>query len=66
MNKFLALVVWAVGYLGARQAAFFFMPGDTPLDSWERWRDLVLLVVLVFVPIWSCVLLAGGRLWKMK
>ena len=66
MNKLLAVVVWVTGYIGTTRILWFFIPQDMPLDSWGDFGLLALLMVVVFMPIWTCVVFAGEKLWKMK
>lgn len=54
MNKFLAVVVWVTGYLGASRILWMIVPKDMPL-SWGNWGFFTLMMMLVFMPIWMCV-----------
>lgn len=66
MNKFLAVVVAVVGYLGANAVLRFFLPQDMALDSWGGWGRFALLLVGIFLPIWICIVEAGNRLWNLE
>lgn len=66
VNKFLAVVVLVTGYLGVTRILGMFIPEDMPLDSWGDWGFFALPLLLVFLPIWTCVALAGEKLWDME
>lgn len=66
MNKFLAMVVWVSGYLGASRILWMIVPKDMPLDSWGDWGFFALMMMLVFMPIWTCVAFAGEKLWNLE
>lgn len=66
MNKYLAVVVAVVGYLGAKEVLWFFLPQDMALDSWGGWGLFALLLVGIFLPIWVCIVAAANRLWKLE
>lgn len=66
MNKFLAMVVWVTGYLGASRILWMIVPKDMPLDNWGDVWFFVLMGALVFMPIWMCVAFAGKMLWKLE